>query len=106
VKLSTGKRTLPGEKQVWRGPVGDLLGLREEDQPGEALLVQVMTNGKRVGPAGTIEAARERFRRELSALPAGALSLDAPRPRVARVSDALTALAEQAKAEALHRTSG
>ena len=106
VKLSTGKRTLPGEKQVWRGPVGDLLGLREEDQPGEALLTPVMTNGRRVGPGGTIEAARERFRRELSALPADALSLDAPRPRVARVSDALTALAEQAKAEALHRASG
>jgi nicotinate phosphoribosyltransferase len=106
MKLSTGKRTLPGEKQVWRGPGGDLLGLREEDQPGEALLVQVMSGGERVGAAGTIETARARFERELAAVPAEALSLDAPRPRVARVSDALTALAEQATTEALQRASG
>jgi nicotinate phosphoribosyltransferase len=106
MKLSTGKRTLPGEKQVWRGPGGDLLGLREEDQPGEALLTQVMTGGQRVGAAETIESARARFERELAAVPAEALSLDAPRPRVARVSDALAALAERAQTEALHRASG
>jgi nicotinate phosphoribosyltransferase len=106
MKLSTGKRTLPGEKQVWRGPGGDLLGLREEDQPGEALLTQVMVGGERVGAAETIETARARFERELAAVPAEALSLDAPRPRVARVSDALAALAERAKDEALHRASG
>ena len=106
MKLSTGKRTLPGEKQVWRGPGGDLLGLREEDQPGEALLIQVMSGGQRVGAAGTIETARARFERELAAVPAEALSLDAPRPRVARVSDALTAMAEQVTTEALQRASG
>jgi nicotinate phosphoribosyltransferase len=106
MKLSTGKRTLPGEKQVWRGPGGDLLGLREEVQPGEALLTRVMAGGERVGAAETIESARARFERELAAVPAEALSLDAPRPRVARVSDALAALAERAKAEALHRVSG
>jgi nicotinate phosphoribosyltransferase len=103
VKLSTGKATSPGEKQVWRGPGGDLLGLREEDHPGEALLTQVMAGGERTGPVGTIEAARARFARELAAVPAEALSLDAARPRVARSSDALTALTAQAKAEALHR---
>ena len=106
MKLSTGKRTLPGEKQVWRGPGGDLLGLREEDQPGEPLLMQVMSGGQRVGAAGTIETARARFERELAAVPAEALSLDAPRPRVARVSDALTAMAEQVTTEALQRASG
>ena len=106
VKLSTGKRTLPGEKQVWRGPGGDLLGLREERHPGRALLAQVMAGGDRVAAAGTIEAARDRFRLELAAVPEEARSLDAPRPRVPRVSDALTALAERARDEALQRTHG
>jgi nicotinate phosphoribosyltransferase len=105
MKLSTGKRTLPGEKQVWRGAGGDVLGLREEDLPGERLLGQVMRAGTRVGEAGTIEAARLRLERELPAVPAEALSLDASRPRVAKVSDALAALAEEAKAEALQRSS-
>ena len=103
VKLSAGKRTLPGEKQVWRGAGGDLLGLREEDLPGGRLLSQVMRAGERVAEAGTIEAARARFVSELAAVPPEALSLEAPSPRVARVSDALAALAEQAKNEALHR---
>lgn len=105
VKLSTGKRTLPGEKQVWRG-AGDLLGLREEDLPGERLLAEVMRAGTRVGEAGTIGAARARLERELTTVPGEALSLDAPRPRVAKVSHALAALADQAKAEALQRASG
>jgi nicotinate phosphoribosyltransferase len=106
VKLSTGKRTLPGEKQVWRGPGGDVLGLREEDLPGEPLLSEAMRAGSRVGEARTIEGARDRLERELGAVPPEGLSLDAPRPRVARVSAALEALAEQAKAEALQRASG
>jgi nicotinate phosphoribosyltransferase len=106
MKLSTAKRTLPGEKQVWRGAGGDALGLREEDLPGERLLAQVMRGGTRVGEAGTIEAARARLERELPAVSAEALSLDAPRPRVAKVSHALAALVEEAKAEALQRSSG
>jgi nicotinate phosphoribosyltransferase len=106
VKLSTDKRTLPGEKQVWRGAGGDVVGLREEDLPGEPLLAEVMRGGSRIGDRGTIEAARARLERELSALPPEALSLDAPRARVAHVSVALEALAEQAKAQALQRSPG
>lgn len=103
VKLSTGKRTLPGEKQVWRGAGGDLLGLREEDLPGERLLAPVMRGGQRLGPPGTIESARARFQLELANVPAEALALDAPRPNVPRISQALAALAERATADALQR---
>ena len=103
VKLSTGKRTLPGEKQVWRGAGGDLLGLREEDLPGERLLAPVMRGGQRLGPPGTIESARARFQLELANVPAQALALDAPRPNVPRISQALAALAERATADALQR---
>jgi nicotinate phosphoribosyltransferase len=103
VKLSAGKRTLPGQKQVWRGADGDVLGVLGEDLPGEPLLSEVMRGGRRVGEAGTIEAARAVFESELAALPPEARALDAPRPRVARISDALAAMAEAAEAEALQR---
>jgi nicotinate phosphoribosyltransferase len=103
VKLSTGKRTLPGEKQVWRGTGGDVLGLREERLPGPALLAEVMRDGERRTGTGSIDAARERFRAELATVPPEARSLEDPRPRVARVSDALAALADRARDDALHR---
>jgi nicotinate phosphoribosyltransferase len=103
VKLSTAKHTLPGEKQVFRGAAGDVLGLREERLPGDPLLVEMMRDGRRLGEPGTIEAARLRFERQLTGVPAEALALDAPRARVARVSADLAALAERARAEALHR---
>jgi nicotinate phosphoribosyltransferase len=89
---------------VWRGAGGDVLGLRDETLPGESLLRQAMRRGERVETPGTIAAARSRFERDLAGIPSEALSLDAPRPRVARVSDALSALADEAKASALHRT--
>ena len=90
---------------MWRGVGGDLLGLREEAQPGEPLLAQVMSGGRRVGQAGSIESAHIRFVRELAGVPAEALTLETPRPRVARVSDALAALADRAQDEALQRAS-
>ena len=36
LKLSAGKETAPGRKQVWRGPDGDVLGLRDEPEPAGA----------------------------------------------------------------------
>ena len=34
LKLSAGKATAPGRKQVWRGPDGDMLALRDEPGAG------------------------------------------------------------------------
>lgn len=55
VKLSTGKATLPGRKQVWRVPDSpatfhDVISLREEPAPLDAapLLRQVMAGGRTV----------------------------------------------------------
>jgi nicotinate phosphoribosyltransferase len=104
VKLSVGKVTLPGEKQVFRGPVGDVLGLRDEDLPGERLLGSVMRAGERTAEQEPLATMRERFEEALSWLPEESKRIEAPVARVARVSDALSALAEEAKAEALHRT--
>ena len=54
-KLSEGKATWPGRKQVWRAydadgrMRGDILSLETDTQPGEALIVPVMRGGKRIG---------------------------------------------------------
>jgi nicotinate phosphoribosyltransferase len=44
MKLSEDKATLPGAKQVYRGPAGDVVGLRSESpQPGyEPLLLDCL----------------------------------------------------------------
>lgn len=95
-KLSTGKATLPGRKQVWRrAPViEDVLGLRDEPGPPghEALLVPAMRSGERVGPPDSIEVLRERCAHGLASLPGPARALTgAVAPRVRR-SDGLQAL--------------
>ena len=76
-KLSTGKATLPGRKQVWRfhGPDGtmvkDRIALADEPAPADAepLLVQVMRGGEMVGDVPTLAEARERCARRLAQLP-------------------------------------
>ncbi len=76
IKLSTGKATLPGRKQVWRRgdpegqPVGDLITLHDEPSPAgrTPLLIPVMQDGKRTRsePLGSI---RQRCTERLAALP-------------------------------------
>ena len=61
-KLSEGKVTWPGRKQVWRSydadgrMRGDILSLENDTQPGEPLIVPVMRAGKRIAPAPTLDA--------------------------------------------------
>ncbi|MER7459848.1 nicotinate phosphoribosyltransferase [Micromonospora sp. NPDC126480] len=106
LKLSPGKATLPGAKQVFRdraGSAGDIVGLRDEPSPPgrEALLVPVMRDGRRlddVDPAGAVRAARERFDADLAWLPESARRLADPVPLTATVSPALTALHERVAA--------
>lgn len=82
-KVSPGKRTLPGRKQVFRGAgTRDLLGLREESDTslGEPLLRPAMVAGHRVQPAEPLAVARRRFEADLAALPEHALAVRDPRP--------------------------
>jgi nicotinate phosphoribosyltransferase len=74
VKLSVGKRSLPGRKQIFRNfekgvAVGDVIARAEEQLPGTPLLQPVMLGGKRVIPAEPLERIRERCRTELSKMP-------------------------------------
>ena len=75
LKLSTGKLSLPGEKQVYRVRngdgklVGDILALREEPAgSGEPLLVDVMADGKVTMELPSLAEIKERFDQEFSSL--------------------------------------
>lgn len=105
LKLSAAKATLPGRKQVFRGPQGDVIGLRDEPTPDghEPLLVPVMREGRRISPAEPLAEARRRFEADLAALPEAARRLDDPEPPTPRVSDALQALAGSVREQTLRR---
>ncbi|HEX9376749.1 MAG TPA: nicotinate phosphoribosyltransferase [Actinomycetota bacterium] len=102
-KLSTGKATWPGRKQVFRGPRpgDDVIGLRDEPAPEGArpLLERVMATGWRTGPPGTLEAARGRFEEDLSTLPEGARRLDRPDAPVPEPSAALRDLSRRVSSQ-------
>jgi nicotinate phosphoribosyltransferase len=105
VKLSENKATEPGRKQVFRGPDGDLLGLRDEPLPDdhEPLLVPVMHGGERTGPHRTLDIARMHFRTDLERAPEAARRITDPEPQEPSTTEALERLTEQARAEALER---
>lgn len=76
LKLSVGKRTLPGRKQAYRVERNgvfdhDVIALEGEEPPpgGRPLLRRVMVNGRRVAPPEPLDAARERRRLALASLP-------------------------------------
>jgi nicotinate phosphoribosyltransferase len=77
LKLSTGKVSSPGRKQVFRfaGDQGqlekDLIALRTEEIPGaEPLLQKVMANGRCVAPRPNLKEIRQRFFAEFARLAA------------------------------------
>lgn len=73
LKLSSGKKTLVDEKQVFRMKegdrlAGDIIGLRNEKLEGEPILRKVMSKGKRLEPSEPLPKIRERFQEEFSML--------------------------------------
>jgi nicotinate phosphoribosyltransferase len=104
MKLSTGKATLPGAKQVFRVPgYRDVLGLRAEQPPAGStpLLEPVVVAGNRrvprLSPAAVVAAARERFRSDLAELPSAARALRNPAPLRPVASARLLDLAAQVR---------
>ena len=82
-KLSPGKATLPGRKQVFRGPgLVDQVGLRDQPPPPgtEPLLRQVISGGRRTEPAEPLERARQRRAADLAQLSDGQRRLRDPSP--------------------------
>ena len=105
LKLSAQKVTEPGRKQVFRGPGGDVVGLREEDVPDdhEPMLVPVMRGGARTGPHRTLDTARSLFRSDLGRVPDAARTIEDPVAPVPAISKPLEELYERARADALKR---
>jgi nicotinate phosphoribosyltransferase len=82
VKLSSGKRTYPLAKQVWRRRdcdgrfLGDHVTRADESSEGEPLLVPWMTGGRIARELPRLDAIRERCRAQLAALPVALRRLD------------------------------
>ena len=74
-KLSAGKRTLPGIKQVWRrsdaaSATGDVIALSDEPVPaGRPLLTKVMEGGRRLHPSARLDDTRRYAERAIGELP-------------------------------------
>jgi nicotinate phosphoribosyltransferase len=103
-KLSAGKATLPGRKQVFREsePGGtfsrDVLALAGEELPGAPLLVPVMAGGRRLASAEPLARAQERCRDELARLPPALRALTPGPPHRVELSPRLAALAAETAA--------
>jgi nicotinate phosphoribosyltransferase len=102
-KLTEGKATLPGAKQVFRrieggAMVEDVVGAAEEELDGEPLLVPAMRRGEIVH-AETLDQMRERTKRSVDSLP---LALRSPGERPRYPVSHSEALTEAARSMASH----
>jgi len=102
LKLSTGKATVPGKKQVFRFADGrgqlerDMIGLRNEEVAGsEALLQKVMEHGKPVGPRPSLKEIRDRFLQEISRLDEKTRAICNPRPYPVELTPKLSHLRDK-----------
>ena len=106
MKLSSAKVSAPGPKQVYRftGDDGlmshDLLSAAGEPAPsgGEALLTEVMRDGRRVGPLPSLDEVRKTCLRGLGELPAEYKALRSPARYPVEVSEGLRRLSEETEA--------
>ena len=103
-KLSTGKASLPDEKQVFRYYAGDgslikdVIGLRSESTNNtgtEVLLHKVMAGGKILNHMPELQEFRERFREEFNLLPLNYKSLNNPEHYPVELSQRLSGLRDQ-----------
>ena len=100
-KLSSGKATWPGRKQVFRHPAGsgcfhhDVVSLEGDPQAGEPLLVPVMKNGRRLAASEDMGTVRRRAAAQLARLPDRLAALDkAAEPYRVEIAQAVRELAD------------
>lgn len=88
LKLSgtPAKTSNPGRKQVWRTPIGDIVGLEHEHHSGRKLLRPVLRGGERVMPAESVHDIARRCRHGVTALGANG------HRQTVRLSDELSVL--------------
>ena len=108
MKLSEGKMSLPGAKQIFRRSddgwlSGDIIGLEEESGPvgSEALLREVMASGDRLGNTPPLGELRERFRQEFARLENRYKNLRRPPQFPVSVSSRLQRMTAEVREEAV-----
>jgi nicotinate phosphoribosyltransferase len=113
MKLSTGKVTLVDKKQVFRYYDGqgrlarDVIGLRDEDLPGGAPLLQpVMRQGRLTRPLPSLRESRKYFLAQFALLPEQFKALQAPAPYPVDLSPELSALQARVQQEIRQRELG
>ena len=113
MKLSAGKRTYPGRKQVWRIHAGgtsthDVLGMAEEGGPpgGEPLLGCVMRDGCRVAEAPVLADLQARCAEAVGRLPGEVRRLEAPEVYQVDVSAGLDRLSREVAQQLEHAVAG
>ena len=97
LKLSSGKKTLVAEKQVFRIKNNhrfkqDIIGLRDENMEGKSLLKLVMKNGKRVQSPECLDDIRQRLEDEFSQLDNDVKAIENPEPFPVEISPELQKL--------------
>ena len=112
MKLSFGKRSLPGRKQVFRQfkdgvAVRDVIALRDETLEGQPLLRPVMVGGRRIeSERVTLVESRDHAREAITALPEERQGLSAPSsPYPVAISSTLALLEEETRARLQSRCS-
>ena len=115
LKLSSGKETLPGAKQVYRYRnegghyLRDIIARVDESSPdggAEPLLSEVMRDGKTVVSLPTLQELRDRFRREFACLPEEHKALRSPSPYEVATTTQLDRLRSKVTQEAKERELG
>ena len=109
MKLSEGKMSLPGAKQIFRrrdgdGTLsGDIIGLVEESGPvgSEPLLEEVMTGGVRASLPPPLGELRNRFREEFATLPSRFKNLRRPPQFPVSISSRLQRMTAEVREEAV-----
>ncbi len=96
-KASFAKATLPGRKQIFRGPTGDLLGQADETPPPgyEPLLRKVMHRGVLLEPLPDLETIARRSRASVLRLPKEVRQLRQPDPWPMALTPALQQVKER-----------
>ena len=100
LKLSSGKKSLVAEKQVFRMQSegryrGDTIGLRHEKLDGEPLLAAMMKDGGRLKEAVPAEVIRDRFMEEFDRFDEAVRAIESPAEYPVRISDELQKLQDR-----------
>ncbi|MBE9056271.1 nicotinate phosphoribosyltransferase [Sphaerospermopsis sp. LEGE 08334] len=105
MKMSSGKFTYPGKKQIFRSFVdgklqSDRLGLLDENSVKEKPLLElVMKSGKQIKPTESLQTIRERSAFSVASLPQETISLENPISVKVEISEMLQNLTNKTKSQ-------